>query len=62
MEFVAEKTDPDFLERLSAAAKQRLTRQEIEQQQISFVYSVMCDRKGMTREKAERLVRAQRGA
>ncbi|HDR8987725.1 TPA: hypothetical protein QDA93_000285 [Burkholderia vietnamiensis] len=57
MKVVARKTDGKLLARLAAAAKKQLTVADIEQQRVSFVYSVMGQREGMTREKVENLVK-----
>ena len=57
MKFVARKTDSKLLGRLAAAAKEKLTPVDIEQQRISFVYSVMGRREGMTRERIEHLLK-----
>jgi hypothetical protein len=55
MEIFAQKTDAELLARLEAAAKEPLTQDEIRQQRVSFVYSVV-QREGMTREKVEDLL------
>jgi hypothetical protein len=57
MKVTARKTDSKLLARLEAAAKTQLTHAEVEQQRVSFVYSVMGQRKGMTREKVEHLLK-----
>ncbi|AOJ63389.1 hypothetical protein WJ32_13605 [Burkholderia ubonensis] len=57
MKVVARKTDGKLLARLAAAAKKQLTPEDIEQQRVSFVYSVMGQREGMTREKVEHLLK-----
>ncbi|WP_202756560.1 hypothetical protein [Burkholderia cenocepacia] len=57
MKVVARKTDAKLLARLAAAAKKKLTAADIEQQRVSFVYSVMGQREGMTREKVENLLK-----
>jgi hypothetical protein len=61
MDVVAEKTDPALLERLRASASRKLSKHEIEQQRISFVYSIMGGREGMTRAKVEHLIEQQAG-
>ncbi|VWB64838.1 hypothetical protein BLA24064_03010 [Burkholderia latens] len=57
MKVVASKTDGKLLARLAAAAKKPLTQADIEQQRVSFVYSVMGQREGMTRAKVENLLK-----
>jgi hypothetical protein len=57
MKVVARKTDSKLLARLAAAAKEQLTQADIEQQRVSFVYSVMGRREGMTRERVEHLLK-----
>lgn len=57
MKSIAQKTNTSLLARLKAAAKSPLTKGEIEQQRISFVYSIVGDRDGMTREKVEHLLK-----
>ena len=61
MELVANTTDNQLLARLEAAPKKQLTREEIEKQRLSFVYSIMGGRPGMTREKVQRLIEQQAG-
>ena len=49
------------IERLKQAAKRRMTREEIMEQRISWVYGNMGRKSGLTRDEVERLVRAQEG-
>ena len=49
------------IERLKQAAKRRMTREEILEQIISWVYGNMGRKSGLTRDEVERLVRAQEG-
>ena len=56
MKILAKKADAGLLARLEAAAKKQLTQAEMQQQQVSFVYSVVGQRDGMTREKVESLL------
>lgn len=56
MDFIAQKTDSNLLARLRAAAQKQLTREEIEQQRVSFVYSVVGDGEYMTRERVEEML------
>lgn len=62
MKSIAQKTNTNLLARLKAAAKSPLTHGEIEKQRISFVYSIVGDRDGMTREKLENLLKHQASA
>ena len=62
MKILAKKTDASLLARLQAAAKTQLTQAEIEQQRVSFVYSIMGQRQGMTREKVEHLLKQHAAA
>lgn len=57
MELVAQKTDAKLLARLKKAAKKELSNEELEQQRVSFVYSVVASRDGMTREKVASLLK-----
>ena len=49
------------IERLKQAAKRRMTREEILEQIISWVYGNMGRKSKLTRDEVERLVRAQEG-
>ena len=49
------------IERLKQAAKRRMTREEIMEQIISWVYGNMGRKSKLTRDEVERLVRAQEG-
>ena len=49
------------IERLKQAAKRRMTREEIMEQRISWVYGNMARKSELTRDEVERLVRARDG-
>ena len=49
------------IERLKQAAKRRMTREEIMEQRISWVYGNLSHKNTLTRDEVERLVRAQEG-
>ena len=49
------------IERMKQAAKWRMTREDIMEQRISWVYGNLPRRMKMSRDEVERLVRAQEG-
>ena len=49
------------IERLKQAAKRRMTREEIMEQRISWVYGNLGHKNTLTRDEVERLVRAHEG-
>lgn len=62
MNVISKKADATLLARLKTAAKSPLTQSDIEQQRISFVYSIVGGRKDMTREKVEDLLKLHAAA
>ena len=49
------------IERMKQASKRRMTREEIMEQRISWVYGNLGSKSKLSREEVERLVRAQEG-
>lgn len=52
------RSDQRVLDSLRAAAQQRQTPAEVFEQRVSFVYSAMSEKSGVSREKVRQLVRA----
>ncbi len=50
--------DPKILEALKQAAQLRPSAQEIQEQRVSFVYSAMSEKSGVTRDHVRQLVTA----
>ena len=52
------RSDQRVLDSLRAAAQQRQTPAEVFEQRVSFVYSAMSEKSGVSREQVRQLVRA----
>lgn len=56
------KTDVDLLKRLKESAKKPITKEELEQQRISFVFGNLPSDSTITREKVAKKIRMNEGA
>jgi len=51
------KTDVDLLRKLEAAAKRKKTKEELEQQRVSFIYAGMRRDSGMSKADIEKAIK-----
>jgi len=56
------KIDPALLSRLTRDTGRRLTRAELDEQRVSFVYGSVGAKLGLSREQVKRALMAHRGA
>lgn len=51
------RTDSELVKRLEAAAKRKRTQEEIEKQRVSFIYSGMGKKSGMSKADIEKAIK-----
>ncbi len=55
------QTDPKFLHRLRAAAKNRLTIEELDRQRVSFIWGMVSEKSGITKEQIVKILEREEG-